>query len=215
MRIQLLEPTRWVNLLLNMNGLLIKHEILMKTLPLASDIFVFIYPIYLVALYVWGIYKWSTHRIAALFVFWSGWFAIWTNAIIKLIFTKTRPDVLLDLAFENRDGLVLEGIPANTFPSDHAAMSFAIATSTLLRWIKTKNKFFIWRSIILYLMAITMWIWRITIGIHRPTDIIAWTIIWILIPTILINKKIFWLLSKFLITPLILLQELVWARLFK
>ena len=78
------------------------------------------------------------------------------NALIKLIFTKTRPDVLLDLAFENREGLVLETLPKNTFPSDHAAMAFSIATASLARGIHTKNKAFMLRSIPLYVMAMTM-----------------------------------------------------------
>jgi membrane-associated phospholipid phosphatase len=57
---------------------------------------------------------------------------------------------------KNRDALFLQHLPADTFPSDHAAMAAAIATVTLLWGFKNKDKTFIMMSLPLILFAIVM-----------------------------------------------------------
>ncbi len=210
-RIQLTEPSWGEHTLLFLNGLLDKHSYLANIMPIASDIFVFFYPIFLVGLYLHGINNQTKkEREAALFIFCAGWASMLVNFVIKLIFTKTRPDVLLDLLYENREWLVLETLPKNTFPSDHAAMAFAIATATMIRGIKKERKHLIYLWVLLYVMACIMAFGRIMIGIHWPTDIIAGVVVGVVTPLILFYQPIQWSLDKHIIQPLITIQE--WLR---
>jgi len=59
------------------------------------------------------------------------------NLFIQIFVTKQRPEDLID-----KSSLLLEHIPDASFPSDHAAMSSAIAMSVLIWGIKSNNKSF-------------------------------------------------------------------------
>ena len=139
---------------------------------------------------------------------------MFVNFLIKIFISKARPDVILNLLVENREGLMLETLPQNTFPSDHAAMAFAIATSSLVWGIKNKDKTFILWSLPLYVMACIMGAGRIMIGIHRPTDILMGIIVGIITPLLLLKTEIYGWLYKYLIKPLIRLQERLRKKLF-
>jgi len=69
----------------------------------------------------------------------SAGFTVILNLGIQYIVDKQRPEQIA-LSKEN---LIFDHVPTKPFPSDHAAVSAAIAMATLIRGIKTKNKFYI------------------------------------------------------------------------
>jgi hypothetical protein len=54
---RLVEPEWGQKLLVVMNDFVRHHYLLKKIVPFAADVFVFFYPIYLVLVYLWGLYK--------------------------------------------------------------------------------------------------------------------------------------------------------------
>jgi len=90
----------------------------------------------------------------------------------------------------------MQHVPADTFPSDHAAMAAAIATVTLLRGVRHKDKTFVMLSLPLILFAVIMGFGRITVGVHWPTDILAGTIVGIMVSILMFEKHIFAWLKK-------------------
>ena len=123
----LLEPTRAVNLMRSMNDFVVKDSILKSLVPFTADIFVFTYPIYLVALYLYGINKRSDYyKEAALIIFFSSMGAAVVNIIVQALTIKSRPEEYI----LNKENLILSHLPTDPFPSDHAAVSAAIAMAT-------------------------------------------------------------------------------------
>jgi membrane-associated phospholipid phosphatase len=105
-------------------------------MPLTADIFVFVYPVYLSALYLFGLYrKQQDYKHLALLLFFSGFGSILVNYLFKAFLYKTRP-----LDDRSRDDLILQLIPENAFPSDHAAMSSAIATVTIIYGLRHRHR---------------------------------------------------------------------------
>jgi len=51
------------------------------------------------------------------------------NSLIQYFGDKSRPETAISL----KQNLILDHLPTDPFPSDHAAVSAAIAMSTLLR----------------------------------------------------------------------------------
>ncbi len=211
----MIEPLRGQKFLEMMNGFMAKNEILAHWTPIFADVFVFSYPVYLLALYAYGIGKKKTYyKDVSLLLFFAGFGSVFLNLIIQTFVEKTRPDVVLQLFSENRDALLLSNIPANTFPSDHAAMAAAMATVTLMRWLKHKDKTFVWFALPLILFAVIMWFGRITIGIHWPTDILAGTLIGIFVWLLVFEKHIFAWLRKYVFKWIIDFQEWIWEKIF-
>jgi len=210
--IKMTEPMRWQKFLEMMNGWMAKNDVLMHWTPILADVFVFTYPVYLLAMYFYGIGKKKDYYKEASLMLFLAWFgSIFVNLIVQLFVEKVRPDVVLDLFVNGRDNLLLENIPASTFPSDHAAMAAAIATTTLLWGIKNKDKKFLWMSVPLALFAIIMGFGRITVGIHRPTDILVGTIVGIIVSLILFQKNIIGRLKKYLFRWIVDLQKWLWG----
>jgi membrane-associated phospholipid phosphatase len=58
--------------------------------------------------------------------------------------------------------------------------------------------------------GLLMWLSRVMIIVHWPTDVIAWFAVWVLIPILLFQKPIYKILKKILINPIINFQKLVW-----
>lgn len=116
--------------MLGLNDRLVKHDVLVQIVPYTADIFVFSYPIYLVALYLWGIGKRKDYyKEAALYFFFSTVGTVSINMLIQFFGDKSRPE----LAVDTKHQLILDHLPNDPFPSDHAAVSATIAMATMLR----------------------------------------------------------------------------------
>lgn len=147
----------------------------------------FLYPILLVVLYIIGIKKKSRPlKIYALYVFFSACVSALLNIVIQAFVTKARPESVLTGA----DNLLLKHLPTMSFPSDHAAVSMAIAIALICATIYVivkysqkseqpfKNflhnrKIFVTIGVLFLLASIVMSIARVAVGVHWPTDILA------------------------------------------
>lgn len=205
------EPIWWENMLLFLNEYMKYNDFLLWLVPLTADVFVFLYPIYLVVLYVvWIVKKWDYYKESALWIFWSGVWSMLFNIFLQFFFDKVRPNVLLWLDYEKIETVLHKYLPESSFPSDHAAMSFGIAMWSILWGIRNKDKKFVWIWYIFLVFGLIMWLSRVIVWVHWPTDIIAWFIVGILIPIILFQKPIYKILKKVLIVPLIKIQKNIW-----
>ncbi len=114
------------------------NPILKSSVPILADIFVFSYPIFLAYRYILGIVRKDiSYKIQALSIFSSAMGGFLLNAIIHTITEKQRPELYIT----NKNQLILSHLPTDPFPSDHACVSAAIATATLLIAYQTNNKF--------------------------------------------------------------------------
>ena len=205
------EPSQWIDLVVSLNEYMKYHNFLLKVTPITADIFVFLFPILLVALYIiWLIKKNDKIKESALWVFWSAIITSVINICIQFFFTKSRPTMML--FWHEEETILHKFLPNSSFPSDHAAMSMWFAMWLLIRWIKNKDKKYTRLWIVFLVFSSIMWFSRIMVWVHRPTDILWWFAIWIIIPLILSNSKIYRLLKKILITPLINFQKLIIKR---
>lgn len=95
----------------------------------------------------------------------------------------------------------MDHLPTDPFPSDHASvgMAFAVAVWLWGRHIQsTKLKFF---GLVLIVSALVMSATRMSVAIHRPTDVIAGTFIGMLVAYILhlsfhFSRKLRWVIEK-------------------
>ncbi len=128
--------------ILTLNSIMASSEILTKIIPILADIFVFTYPLYLVYLYFSNskISRWNSlwnknsdrqHKYNALTILSSFVLSIIVNYIIKAFIEQPRPYQILNLMINPKESLLLNSIPSDSFPSDHAAVSMAIAITTL------------------------------------------------------------------------------------
>jgi membrane-associated phospholipid phosphatase len=76
------------------------------------------------------------------------------------------------LADLKKETILHKFMPSSSFPSDHAALTMAIAMMSLFRGIKNKDKKFLRFGGILIIFSLITSFARISSGVHRPTDII-------------------------------------------
>lgn len=178
---QIFEPQWWVTLLQELNTWVSSSTQLFNIISFLADAVVFLFPIFLVILYVCGITKKQKHmKIHALRIFSSAIFAAVINIIFQLFLHKDRPETVL----EGTQRLILKHLPTMSFPSDHAAVSMAFATAILL-WIglyeiTKQKKNIIYTGAFFLIAGMIMSICRVIVGIHRPTDILAGWLVWIM-----------------------------------
>ncbi len=166
-------------------------ETLLYIIPTMSDIFVFTYPVFLVVFYLYWIFKKKLScKIGAIYIFFSTVFATILNISVQFFVEKQRPIYFYWFKQEQAETLLHNYLPSSSFPSDHAEVSFAVATATLLWAIKTKSKILKVVSLFLFIFAVLMGFGRITTAVHRPTDIMAWTLIWVIGALFLFQKNI-------------------------
>lgn len=208
------------SLILALNTRMATSPFLTTLISILSDIFVFSYPLYLIYLYFFShdaqLSRWQKlrhktddhqHKLNALTILASFIRVIIINYIIKFFYYEHRPFEILSLPHNPQEALILHKLPVNSFPSDHAAVGMTIAVTTLLLGYQQNNKnmITIWR--ILLVFALIMDVSRITIGVHRPLDILAWSVIGIVIAFIGTNTTILKRCSDKVYTPLIHFQE--------
>ncbi len=178
---QLFEPQWWVDLLQSMNTWISVSTTRFHVASFVADFIVFLFPLFLLILYITWIYKRNNiNKIYALRIFSSATIAAIINILFQFIFNKNRPET----ALEGTQRLILKHLPTMSFPSDHAAVSMAFAIWILL-WvwmIKNKRcyKMITYTGIFFVIASIAMSIARVAVGIHWPTDIIAWWIVGII-----------------------------------
>ena len=209
------EPSRWINLVVSLNEYMKYHNFLLKVIPITADIFVFLFPILLVTLYIiWLCKKSDKIKESALRVFWSAIITSIINICIQFFFTKSRPTMML--FWHEEETMLHKFLPNSSFPSDHAAMSMWFAMWLLIRWIRQKDKNYILIGIVFLIFSLIMGFSRIMVWVHRPTDILWGFAVWIIVPVILSSNRIYRLLKKILITPIISFQKrirkLFWVK---
>lgn len=136
------EPQWGIDLLLNLNAWMQTHEMLAIWIPIIADVFVFVYPVYLVVVYLYGIWHHeNTYKESALYVGLAAFGTVCVNILVQSFVIKERPDVVLDVLDSSRDSLLLnQYLPTSTFPSDHAGVSMAVAMATIVWGIYYKKK---------------------------------------------------------------------------
>lgn len=190
--IKLVEPVRWVNLLNSLFAWMQASVFWSYWIPILADVFVLTYPVYLIALYGYGFFKKHiASKVAALYIFVWVVLSVFVNVGIQYFVDKVRPNIVLWLADLKKETVLHSFLPSSSFPSDHAAVSMSIAMMSLFRGIKNKDKKFLRFGGILIIFSIITSFARVTSGVHRPTDIIAWSLVGILIPLFLMWKPLY------------------------
>lgn len=212
------------SIILTLNARMASSPILTAILPILADIFVFTYPLYLIYLYFFThdeISRWKKiwkrsddrqHKYQALLILFSFIGVVIVNYIIKFFITEQRPYHTLNLAINPKESLILNTIPTDSFPSDHAAVGMTIAVSLIILWYQQKNttKVNIWRIFLFF--SLIMNFSRITIGIHRPLDIIWGMIIGFCVSLVITNKKIETFINQKISRPLVDFQEWMFSK---
>lgn len=213
--IQLIEPTWWTNILEWGISLQEKYTRISSFAPIFADAFVIIYPIFLIIIYIYAIIKKKkTVKQGALYIFFTTLVAVLINIWIQCFFYKERPIVFFN-QLDTSETLLHEILPVSSFPSDHAVVSMSFAMATLLWWICNRRKFDKWSGIILLVVSFIMTSCRVLTLVHRPSDIVAWIALWILIPLLLIIKPVKYALIRFIINPIIKVEEWIIKKIFK
>lgn len=181
------EPQRWVDLLYSLQYLFADMGIV-DSMTWFADAFAFVWPLMLVGLYVSGMLWWRRWlKMSAVWIFLSAVFAAVLNVVIQSFSSKQRPDQLLDLWFNKQESLILyDFLPKGSFPSDHASVAFALATATLVWGLHRKQRWYVWLSGFLYLWAMVMSVARVGIGVHRPTDVLAWMVVGVFVGCVML-----------------------------
>jgi len=189
---KIVEPQWWVNLLKSLFVWMQASIFWSHRIPILADVFVFTYPIYLWVLYVYGMAKKKLYyKIAALYIVAGTAVSFIVNIGVQFFVDKVRPNVFLWLADLKNETILNKFMPTSSFPSDHAAVTMGIAMMSLFRGIKNKDKKFLRFGGILIIFSLITWFARVTSGVHRPTDIIAGSLIGIFIPLLLMRKPIY------------------------
>ena len=195
--IKLVEPMWWVNLSKSLFAWMQASTFLSHRMPILADAFVLTYPVYLVILYVYGmITKKMQYKIAAIFIFFGTLLSAIVNLIVQYFVIEARPNVVLWLPDLKHETIFHKFLPSSSFPSDHAAVSMGIAFSSIVWWVKNKDKRYIWFGVILILFSLITSFSRVTTGVHWITDVIGGSIVGIIVPWILLRKPLYRLIDR-------------------
>ncbi|MDR2541771.1 MAG: hypothetical protein LBD11_08815 [Candidatus Peribacteria bacterium] len=102
--------------------------------PIGADIFLVIYPIFLIILYLRGIIKKQLEdKQGAIFIFLSCLISVATNIFLQYFFIKNRPQIEIIDGDKIAETLLDDLLPTSSFPSDHAVVGMSVAIATLIR----------------------------------------------------------------------------------
>ena len=212
--IQLIEPSWWMDILNWWIDIQAKYEWIANLAPTFADVFVFVYPIFLILIYLYAIIKKRTQvKQGAIYICLATFIAVLVNIWVQCFFSKERPIVILNQV-EIEETLLHDILPASSFPSDHAVVSMAFAMATLLWWLYNKKKFFTRSWIVFIIISMVMTLCRILTLVHRPSDILAWIGLGILVPLLLMIRPIRYALLRYIINPIIRFEQWFIGTLF-
>lgn len=206
-KIALVEPSWGMNILQWWIDIQDKYTFISDLAPVLADVFVVAYPIFLVLIYLYAILRKKVQlKQWALYIFIATFVAVLINIWIQTFFYKERPIVVLNQV-QTEETLLHDILPTSSFPSDHAVVSMAVAMATLLWWLYSRKKFFTWFGVLFILVSLVMTSCRILTLVHRPSDIIAWLILWGLVPLILMIRPIRYFMIRHVINPIIRFEQ--------
>ena len=210
------EPQRGYEFLRFLVELGEKYPPLAAFYPIGADIFVFVYPIFLTAVYLYGMIKKKIEaKKEALFIFFACLFSVVVNILSQQFFDKQRPIYAFGIQDLDQETLLHQFLPSTSFPSDHAVVTFSVAMATWLIAHKHHNKRLkIWSGF-LFFFAIITGLCRIGTTVHRTTDILAGTIMGILVPIVLMLPFCFKRVEKRLLNPIIHFEEWLIKKAFQ
>ena len=212
--VELFEPSRWMSVLEWGMDIQTKYEWIANLAPVFADVFVVIYPIFLISIYLYAIIKEKPIvKQGAVYVFFATFLAVLINIGIQCFFYKERPIVVLNQV-EAEETLLHDILPTSSFPSDHAVVSMTFAMATLLWWLYSKKKFFTWSGVIFLVVSFIMTACRILTLVHWPSDILAWIGLWILVPLLLIIRPVRYTILKYIVNPLIRVEQWIVKKVF-
>jgi len=199
---KIVEPQWWVDLLMKLFAWMQASIFWSHWIPILADVFVFTYPVYLLGLYgywiawclkrdAWSITKWLYHKIAAVYIFAGVVVSVVGNIVVQFFVYKVRPNNMLWLIDLKKETVLHQFLPEGSFPSDHAAVSMSIAMMSLFRGIKNKDKKFLRFGGILLVFSLITSFARVTSWVHWPTDVIAGSMVGIIIPLVLMWKPVY------------------------
>lgn len=190
--IKLVEPQRWVNLLKSLFAWMQASIFRSYRIPILADLFIFTYPVYLSALYIYGMAKKKIYlKVAGLYIFAGIAMSFIVNIVIQFFIDKVRPNVVLWLVDMKHKTIFDSLLPPSSFPSGHAVVSMSIAMMSLLRGIKNKDKKFLRFGGILIIFSLITSFARVTSAVHRPTDVIAGSILGIIVPLVIMRRPVY------------------------
>ena len=211
---ELIEPSWWLDILNWWIEVQTKYEWVSNLAPIFADIFVVLYPLFLLGVYLYAIIKKKPlFKQWAIYILISTVIAVLINIWIQCFFYKERPIVVMNHV-ETEETLLHQILPSSSFPSDHAVVSMAVAMATFLWWLYSKKKTFLWGWIVFMVVSFVMTSCRILTLVHRPSDIIAWLLLWMFVPLILMIRPIRYALIKYIINPIIRFEQWIIDSLF-
>ena len=214
-------------IILTLNNMMASSPLLITLIPILGDVFVFSYPIYLIYLYfshpenmsrwkkIFHISEEKTQKNNALTIFFAAATGVIMNYIIKFFVTEQRPYHVIELAVNPKESLILNSIPTDSFPSDHASVGMSIALTTLILGYRYHNTQMIKIGWIFIAFTLIMNISRITIGVHRPADIIWGMGVGIIAALLLTYAPVYHFLTKKIYTPVMRFQEYIFGKIMK
>lgn len=213
--IELIEPNWWLNIIERGVWLQEKYTWISSIAPILADVFVIIYPIFLILIYLYAIIKKKEIvKQWALYIFFATFIAVLLNIWIQCFFYKERPIVTLN-QIDAWETLLHEILPVSSFPSDHAVVSMSFAMAALVWWIYSRKKFYARSWILLLLVSFVMTSCRVLTLVHWPSDILAGLGLWILVPLLLIIRPIRYALLRCIINPIIKFEKWVVKKVFR
>jgi undecaprenyl-diphosphatase len=134
--------------------------------------------------------QWQWYKTSWIYILIGTVLAAIANVLVQYFFDKARPNLVLGLADLKHETILHKFLPASSFPSDHAAVSMAIAMSSLLRWIQKKDRKYIRFGVVLIVFSLITSFARVTTAVHWITDVIWGMIVGILVPLVLLNTSV-------------------------
>jgi len=164
--------------MLELNTIIFEYFSILRSFPgiwILADFPIFFLPIFLLGLWLYYTFKNSTYdkRVELMHLFYACVLGLIFSYIIKQFVDIQRPESYLD----QTQSLIMGTIPAKSFPSDHATISFAFTTWLFFTGFKRIGYIFLPFVIVMNISRIIVWV-------HWPLDIVAWMITWISASTI-------------------------------